>query len=131
MAKLELKRLKSIQAEAKVKRMKLDKVAVAKAKAAITNQPELASVGSSFEMGAEVQDSQAPHESHDMRHVACDSAAVIFCDTCGKWSRRNSHSQLTEVCSGVCGWKGGRELLRHGIMPVQGARLPPSAKRRK
>ena len=100
----------------------------AKAKSMIIQQPELAH--QAHQAGAIVQDNNAPHFTHDMRHVACAEAAVIDCDRCGKWSRRNAHSTLVKPCEGVCGWKGGLTLLRNGIMPVQGARLPPGLRRR-
>ena len=129
-SKLKLKRLKAIEKEASSKKQKLEKATKAQARAAVINQPELAH-GAGFEVGAEVQAHEAPHASHDMRHVACAEAAVVYCNTCGKWSRRNAHSQLAAPCAGVCGWKGGLALLRNGIMRVQGARLPASARKRR
>lgn len=128
-SKAEVKRLRSIEAEAKAKKQKVATKAMAKAKAALINQPELAHA-EGHEVGAAVQDFEAPHVTHDMKHMACVEAAVIFCDRCGNWSRRNAHTKLAEPCSGVCGWRGGLTLLRHGIMPVQGARLPPGLRRR-
>ena len=122
-----LKRLKSIKAEAKGKKQNIERVAVAQAEAAIINQPELAH-GVGYGVGAVVQDHEAPHVTHGMRHVACVAATVIFCNTCGKWSRRNAHSKLAAPCSGECKWRSGLTLLRHGIMPVQGAKMPASMK---
>ena len=126
-AKAELKRLNSIANEAKKKKQRLENIAAAQAVTAVTNQPELAH-GVSYGVGALVNDSEAPHITHDMRHVACATATVIFCNVCGKWSRRNAHSKLALACTGECTWRGGLNLLRHGIMPVQGARLPAAAR---
>ena len=111
----------------KKKKQKIENEAAAKANAAVINQPELAH-GVGYGVGAAVEGRVAPHITHDMRHVACDAAAVIFCNTCGKWSRRNAHSKLADPCSGECKWKSGLKLLRHGIMPVQGAKMPSSKK---
>ena len=126
--KVEVKRLRLIEAEAKGKKQNIARTAIAKAKAAFIQQPELAY--EEHEAGAIVQDSEAPHLPHDMRDIDCAEATVIFCDCCGKWSRRNAHSKLSEPCSGVCGWRGGLTLLRNGIMPVQGAKLPPGTRRK-
>ena len=126
-AKSELKRLKSISAESKKNKQKMENVAVAQAVTAMINQPELAH-GVGDGVGALVQGQEAPHDSHEMGHVSCAAAAVIFCNVCGKWSRRNAHSKLSEPCSGECKWRTGLTLLRHGIMPVQGAKMPASMK---
>ena len=110
----------------KATKQNIEKAVVAKAKAAFIQQPELAHEG--HEAGAIVQDFEAPHVSHDMLHIACAEATVIFYDNCGKWSRRNAHSKLALACTGECTWRGGLNLLRHGIMPVQGARLPAAVR---
>ena len=123
----EQKRLQTIKAEETKKRLKLDKATAAQAVIAVTNQPELAdSVGHG--VGAPVQPHEAPHVTHDIRHIVLPNFTAIFCNVCGRWSKRNAHSKLTDSCDGETSWKGGLKLLRNGILPVKGARLPQAAK---
>ena len=75
--KAEVKRMRLVEAEAKSKRQKGERMAKAKAKAALIQQPELAHA-EGHDVGAEVQDFEAPHETHDMRHIACAEAAVFL-----------------------------------------------------
>ena len=107
--------------------LKTGKDAAALAIIAITNQPELTH-GVGHGVGAAVEGQEAPHVTHDMRHIATSDTTANFCNVCGKWSKRNAHSKLSEVCSGKCKWTFGLKLLRHGILPVQGAKLPASMK---
>ena len=105
----------------------VDKDAAASAVTAMINQPELTH-GVGYGLGATIADWEAPHVSHDMCHIVTATSTAIFCNTCGKWSKRNAHSKLPEECSGECNWKGGLNLPRHCIFPVQGAKMPASKK---
>ena len=67
--KEENKRLRAIKAEISKKKRKLDNDAATLAVTAIINQPELThSVG--YSLGAEVTDNEAPHFTHDIRHIS-------------------------------------------------------------
>ena len=123
--KEENKRLRSIKAEAAKKKRKIDKEAAALAITAVINQPELTH-GVNHAAGALVLDGDAPHPSHDIRHISTDTTTAIYCNVCGRWSRRNTRSKLQEICSGVRLRNGNLNMLRHGVLPVRGARMPPS-----
>ncbi len=64
------------------------------------------------------------HPSHNMAKPA--DADILFCRTCGAWSRGRRVRRLSEACVGKACNKGNLRLLEVGIAPVRGARLPPS-----
>ena len=128
--KAELKRLKTLEAEAAKKKRHFEKMATAQAVVAIASQPELTHDVDHRAGAAVVGGPGAPHVSHDMRQFASADAVIIFCDTCGRWQRHGAgRSKLGEPCATILeGMKSQRKLLRHQIVPVTGAKLPASVK---
>ena len=127
--KSEQKRLKEIESEAAKKKLKIEKASTAQAVVAIVNQPDLTHNVEHI-AGANVAGPGAPHETHDMRQFAATDAVIIFCDTCGRWQRHGAgRSKLGMPCAPILeGMKSQRKLLRHQIVPVNGAKLPASVK---
>ena len=125
----EHKRLSAIQAEQNKKRRKLDKNASALAVTAVTNQPELTH-GVIHPAVAVVHDGDAPHPSHDIMHCTTAVTTALYCDICGRWSRRHTRSKLQLPCTGEPLGNGNLNMLRHGVIPVRGAKMPIGARRR-
>jgi hypothetical protein len=83
--KAELKRLRSIKAESEKKKKRIEKEAVAQARIAIVNQPELTHEAEQPAGVAVEAAANKPHVTHDMRTFTTAAAVIIFCDRCGKW----------------------------------------------
>ena len=127
--KVEQKRLKAIESEAAKKKQTNERAAAAEAVVAIVQQPELTHEVN-HPAGAAEGTRHKPHESHDMRTFTTSTAAIIYCDHCGKWQRHDAgRSKLAGECQEIKeGSKSGRKLLRHKIIPEKGAVLPVSVK---
>ena len=121
--KEESKRLKALKAEQVKRKTKEEKAARANAAEAIRQQPEI-SHGEMYEPAASAK--HKPHASHDVRHFAAANTVIIFCNDCGRWQRNDAgRSKLGEPCEEIReGSKSQRKLLRHGIIPGGGAKLP-------
>ena len=106
---------------------KEEKAAKAKAAAAIRQQPEL-SHGAAYVPAEDAK--HKPHASHDVRHFAAADAVIIFCNECGRWQRHDAgRSKLEGRCEDIPeGTKSQRKLLRLGIVPGNGAKLPAHIK---
>ena len=127
MPKDELRRLKAIAKEKSKGKLKANNATKANAIAEVERIPELAH--GEFAAGAEVDATTAPHVTHDIRHMPND--AVIFCNNCGKWARRNQHSKLAATCGELKkGTRHNLRLLQNGIIPVPGAKLAANVKER-
>ena len=129
MTKAEQKRLNELKAEQQKRKAKLERIAMAKAAAAIRSQPALAH-GDDYILGLETRGVNQPHETHDVKQFAAADTMILFCDTCGRWQRHNAgRSKLIDPCEPIReGNKSGRKLLRHAIIPTAGAKLPASVK---
>ncbi len=68
------------------------------------------------------------HASHRIRNAP--GAEILFCECCGAWSRGLRTRGLAAPCRRSCAHSGNLRLLRLGIAPVQGARVPDSVKKR-
>ena len=123
--KEESKRLKALKAEQVKRKAKSERVALSKAAEAIRQQPELAH-GNAFEPGDAATAKHKPHASHDVKHFAAANTMIMFCNDCGRWQRHDAgRSKLSDPCEEIReGSKSQRKLLRHGIVPGGGAKLP-------
>ena len=106
---------------------KEEKAARAQAAEAIRHQPEL-SHGAVYVPAASAR--HVPHATHDVRHFAASNTVIIFCNICGRWQRHDAgRSKLAEPCEDIReGTKSQRKLLRLGIVPGGGAKLPANIK---
>jgi len=125
--KAELKRLNEMKAEQAKRKAKEEKAAKAKAVEAIRHQPEL-SHGAVYVPAKSAR--HVPHSTHDVRHFAAANTVIIFCNICGRWQRHDAgRSKLEEPCEDIReGSKSQRKLLRFGIVPGSGAKLPAHIK---
>ena len=127
MTKVELKRLNELKAEQAKRKAKEEKAAKAQAAEAIRHQPELTHGGA---YGPAASAKHKPHPSHDVRHFAAKDTVIIFCNDCGRWQRHDAgRSKLEDRCEEIReGSKSQRKLLRLGIVPGNGAKLPAHIK---
>ena len=123
--KEESKRLKALKAEQVKRKAKIERVALSNAAESIRQQPELAH-GDAFEPGDAATAKHKPHAQHDVKHFAAANTMIMFCDHCGRWQRHDAgRSELSDPCEEIReGSKSQRKLLRHGIIPGAGAKLP-------
>ena len=91
------------------------------------HQPEL-SHGAAYVPAESAR--HVPHSTHDVRHFASANTVIIFCNVCGRWQRHDAgRSKLEDPCEDIReGSKSQRKLLRLGIVPGGGAKLPAHIK---
>ena len=126
---MELKRLKELKAEQEKRKAKAERSAKANAVAIVKLQPERTH-GEAFAPGDAESAKHKPHASHDVRQFAAASTTIMYCDHCGRWQRHDAgRSKLSNPCEEIReGNKSTRKLLRHGIIPGGGAKLPAHIK---
>ncbi len=67
--------------------------------------------------------------AHGSHSLTAPGPELLYCAVCGAWSSGHKARGLVAECRGEVAHRGNMRLLKLGIAPVRGARLPPIAKR--
>ena len=123
----EFKRRRAIIQEACTKVRRLDRTTGAVARELVAQNPDDTNKVPDEEADDVAEESELPHVTHDLRQMT--SADVVYCNTCGLWSRDNRHSKLRAECQPIkLGNRSSLRSFRCDIVPKAGARIPPHLK---
>ena len=121
----EFKRRSSIIKEEKNKVRRQDRAKGTQARRLIGQHPDDTNEVPDEEADGIATEADIPHHSHDLKRLRSDPK-VVFCNSCGQWSRDQRHSKLSIECQLPIkpGNKKSLRLLQCDIRPSKGATIP-------